>query len=75
MVAKMLLIATAVMGLGGVAHAKERPDSYESPRAVKETAPGRSFKESSKLGRPAEKYDYIYRVSDKLRTPESRDVI
>jgi hypothetical protein len=73
---RLIVIASAFMLSLGVAEAKEPSAATPLPRAVTKEAPaGHALKESSKLGPPAEKYEYIYRVSDKPQPSERRDVI
>jgi hypothetical protein len=70
------LLLLAALALPQVAQAREIVDTVLPRAAVKETPrKGTRFKESSKLGAPAEKYDYIYRARDTVRAPDKHDVI
>ncbi len=70
------LMVLGTLALPTVAQAKEIVDGLQPRPTMKDLPqPGRNFKESSKQGAPAEKYDYIYRVRDLVRPPDKRDVI
>jgi hypothetical protein len=77
MLKKMAFLSVLLIGLAlpGLSSAKEVQDQPMPRPLTKDTPRAGRFHEASKIGAPADKYDYIYRVKDRVRAPERHDVI
>jgi hypothetical protein len=77
MLKKMVVLSVLLVGfaLPGLASAKEIQDQPMPRPLTKDMPRGGYFREASKIGAPADKYDSVYRVKDRVRAPERHDVI